>query len=268
LRFSQEAAQAALDAAHADAANAAAELRRYDALGRTSPAFLAAEYDKRLANMRATAARFTQAERQLELAGNQRAYGVLRADADGIVTALPVQVGQVVSSGQTVATVALTGELEVAVDVPENRVAAVHPGSRVAIKLWAYPDLALHGRVREVGALAQPATRTFAVKVTMLDPPPNAVALGITAILGFGTLGATVAPLPASALADSDGKPAVYVLDASGTAVLRPVAVGGYATDGSVLVTSGLQGGEKVITAGLPHLQPGMRVTAWPGPAR
>lgn len=61
LQFSKEAAEAALEAAEADAANAQADLRRYDQLGRSSPAYLPSEYDKRRAATRMANARVIQA---------------------------------------------------------------------------------------------------------------------------------------------------------------------------------------------------------------
>jgi len=274
LQNSQEAAEAALEGAKADAANAQADLKRYDSLGRSSPAFLPSEYDKRTAATRMANARVTQALRQAALAKDQHAYGALTADADGIVTALPVQVGQVVSSGQTVATVAHTAEIEVVADVPENRLSELRASRDVTIGLWALPGTTLHGRVREIGALADAASRTFAVRVTVLDATqdliaPRTIALGMTAAVSFGNAGPPLAVLPASALTDQDGKPAVWVLDsAAHRAALRPIEVAGYAGDGSILVQAGLAAGEQVVTAGAQQIEPGMPFTAWAGTAR
>lgn len=269
LQFSKEAAEAALEAAAADAANAQADLRRYDLLGRSSPAYLPSEHDKRRAATRMANARVIQAARQAALAKDQRAYGALTADADGIVTALPVQVGQVVSPGQTVATVAHTDEIEVVADVPENRLTELRASPDATIKLWALPETVLHGRVREVGALADAASRTFTVKVTVLDAPPNLVALGMTAAVSIGTASAPLAVLPASALTDQDGVAAVWVFDpAANRATLRPIEVAGYGGDGSLLVQSGLTAGEQVVTAGVQQIDPDMPLTAWVGAAR
>ncbi|MEJ1975852.1 MAG: HlyD family efflux transporter periplasmic adaptor subunit [Acetobacteraceae bacterium] len=115
----------ALVAAQADAANTQVDLQRYVALGKASPAYLPSENDRRVAAARMAAARLTQAQRQAELAHDQSQYGSLLADADGVITALPVQVGQVVTAGQTVASLAHTDDTEVVVDMPENRLAAV-----------------------------------------------------------------------------------------------------------------------------------------------
>jgi membrane fusion protein, multidrug efflux system len=269
LQFSQEAAEAALQAAEADAVNAKADQARYDALGRSSPAYLPSEYDKRVSANRMAAARLAQAMRQMALARDQRTYGALTADADGVVTALPVQVGQVVTAGQTVATLAHTAETEVVVDVPENRLAEIRRTPDVTLSLWAAPQQTLHGRVREIGALADPASRTFAVKVSVLDAPPGLMALGMTATVSFGGADSVAAALPTTALTDRDGHPAVWVLDpAQHRASLRPVDIMGYGGDGSVLVRAGVADGDQVVTAGLGQIEPGMALTAWAGAAR
>ncbi len=269
LELSEQVAAAAFQAAQADAVNARAELARYQQLGRRSPAYLPSESDKRGAASRMADARLVQAARQLALARSQRAYGKLAADADGVVTALPVQVGQVVAAGQTVATVAYTNEIEVEADVPENRLAEVRAARELDIRLWAAPGQRLHGHVREIGALADPASRTFAVRVAVDDAPPGLLALGMTATVAFGTAGPPVAEIPATALTDKNGKPAVWVLDPeTHRAALRPVQIAGYAGDGSVLVQGGLHDGEEVVTAGVGQIEPDAALVAWPGAAR
>ena len=269
LHLSEQAAQAALTAAQADAANTKADLGRYEGLGRSSPAYLPSEYDRRVSAARMAAARLVQAERQAALARDQSSYGNLLADAEGVITALPVQVGQVVAAGQTVASLAHTDQTEVVVDVPENRLGDVGSVGDLTISLWATPGTALHGHVREIGALADPATRTFAVKVAIADAPASALALGMTASVRFATSGPPVAVLPATALADQAGQPAVWVLDpAAQRAQLRPVRLAGYAADGSMIVADGLKPGEQVVTAGTGLIEPGMALTAWAGPAR
>ncbi len=269
LRLSEQAAQAALAAAEADAANTKADLTRYDDLGRSSPAYLPSEFDRRNSSARMAAARLTQAERQAALAHDQSLYGSLVADADGVITAFPVQVGQVVAAGQTVASLAHTDQTEIVVDVPENRLNEVRSAGDVEITLWAAPGAILHGRVREIGALADPATRTYTAKVSVTGGPVNAMALGMTANVRFTVGGPNVAVLPATALADQNGQPAVWVLDAAAhRAELRPVQISGYAADGNMLVAGGLTAGEEVITAGAGQIEPGMAVTAWAGAVR
>lgn len=269
LELSFEAAQSALQSAIADAAKARADFSRYERL-RNSTVFLPAEYDSRLAAARMADARLLQAQRQVSLAKDQLDYGTLTADADGVITALPVQVGQVVAAGQTVASLAHTAQTEVVVDVPENRLPQVRNAARIEISLWADPDHKLTGRVREIGAQADAASRTFAVKVTVLDPPPDLLALGMTATVRFvAPPRAPVAILPATAITDRNGAPAVWVFDPKAQhAIRQPVKIAGYGGDGSVAIASGVSPGEQVVTAGASEVDPNMRLVAWAGAVR
>jgi multidrug efflux system membrane fusion protein len=270
LQLALEAAQSALESTIADAAKARADHARYQQLGAGSPAFLASEYDRRISATRMADARVAQAVRQLAMAKDQLAYGTLAADADGAITALPVQVGQVVAAGQTVASLARSGETEVVVDVPENRLPDVRGAQQVQIELWADPAHPLAGRVREIGAQAEAASRTFAVKVTVLNAPPAVLSLGMTAVVRFvAPPSSPVAILPATALTDHDGAPAVWVLDpARQHAALRQVTVAGYLGDGAVAIASGVSAGEQVVTAGAGEIDAAMRLVAWAGATR
>jgi len=270
LQLQMQAALSAVQAAAADATQARAELSRYQSLGPKSASYMASEYDKRLAASQSADARLAQAGRQYALARDQAAYGTLVADADGVITALPVQVGQVVTAGQAVATLAYAAEKEVSVDVPENRLADLRAAQLVTITLWAAPDQVLHGRVREIGALADPASRTFAAKVTVLDAPPGLLSLGMTATVRLAVPpGPAVALLPAAALTDDDGRPAVWVLDPGrGRTERRRVTVAGYREGGQVAISEGLRPGEQVVTAGAALLDPALPVIAWTGATR
>jgi membrane fusion protein, multidrug efflux system len=270
LELSFEATESALQSAIADAANARAEFSRYQRLGRSSPAFLPSEYDRRLSATRIADARLLQVQRQVALAKDQLSYGTLTADADGVITALPVQVGQVVTAGQTVASLAHTSQTEVVVDVPENRLPEVRDAAGIEISLWADPDHKLVGRVREIGAQADAASRTFAVKVTVLGRPASLLGLGMTATVRFvAPLRAPVAILPATAVTDRNGAPAVWVFDPKAEqATLHPVKIADYGGDGSVEISSGVSAGEQVVTAGASEIDPGMRLVAWAGATR
>lgn len=280
LALASEAARSAAEAAAVDAANARAEYQRYAGLGRNSPAFLQSEHDKRATAAAMMAARLMQARLQHALAQSQQNYGTLLADADGVVVALSAEIGQVVAAGQTVAVLARTGETDVLVDVPENRLAELRAVGEVGITPWSDPSQSFVGRVREVAARADPASRTFAVRVAVADrdgrqasDSPSDLSrdlpLGSTAtvrLTGPGT--GPVAVLPAAALADQDGAPSVWVLDTQrGRAMPRPVSVAGYRGD-HVAIRSGVLPGELVVTAGVTQLYPELPVVAWAGAQR
>jgi RND family efflux transporter MFP subunit len=120
----------------------------------------------------------------------------------------------------------------------------------------ADPDRAYRGRIREIAPTADPATRTFAVKVTVLEAN-GTVRLGMTANVALGDrAGDPIITLPLTALTQLEGKPAVWVFDPGSSKVnLRPVVIGAYREDG-VIVREGLRPGEIVVTVGVHKLLP------------
>jgi RND family efflux transporter MFP subunit len=125
--------------------------------------------------------------------------------------------------------------------------------------LLSNPGVSAEGVVREVSPVADPATRTYQVKVT-LKSPPREMLFGASVL---GRLKATTAPvvvLPASALFDKQGVPAVWIYQpASGSVALKPVAVARYETD-RVVISEGLVKGDVVVTAGVNRLREGQKV--------
>lgn len=269
-RLSMEAAALAVRAAEAETVNARADYQRYLRLGRNSPAYIASEFDRRQAAIDGAEARLAQAQRQLGLARDQLDYTALVADADGVVTGLTLEAGQVVATGQTVLTLAHSAETEVVVDVPENRLPDIRAADMVTVRLWSDPDRALAGRVRELGALADSASRTFAVKVSLTQPRDAGAGLGMTAFVRFShDTGRSVARLPAGAVVSVDGAPSVWVLaPGTGRAVARPVRVVAWLGDGQVEIADGVPPGAQVVTGGAATLDASMRVTPWAGAVR
>ena len=258
-KLSAEAARQQLRAARSDYEQAKADLARYNDL--FAKGFIsAAEFDRRKTTFDTAAARLDQATAQLELNRNQAAYTQLRADQDGVVTAVQAEAGQVVSAGQTVVKVARLDEKEVAVNVPENRLAELRAPQEVDVTLWAAPGKRFKGRIREVSPSADAVTRTYTAKVTVLKPDAS-VQLGMTANVFLREAARPlVARLPLTALFQKGTEPAIWVIDPkTGQVALRTVQIGRYTQD-YVTVVSGLNGGELVVRAGVHKLTQGDQV--------
>jgi RND family efflux transporter MFP subunit len=254
-----EAARSALAAAEADHELAKAEVERYRDLH--DKKFVSkAVLDARETTFNTTKARLEQARAQARVAANQSSYTTLAAEADGVITAANLEPGQVVSPGQTVLRFARPDEKEVVISVPESRLAELRDAKQILVSVLAAPDRPAAGRIREIAPNADAATRTFAVRVSILDPDP-AIRLGMTANVALGERRADeLILLPLSALTQIDGQPAVWVVDPQTSKVaLRPVSVGAYREDGAT-VTAGLRRGEVVVTAGVHKLLAGETV--------
>jgi RND family efflux transporter MFP subunit len=258
LALSAAAASAELNAARVDRDQQRADLRRFEDLHQKG--FISgAELERRRAQSESAEARYRQASALADVSGNQAAHAVLRAPADGVVSGVDAEVGQVVASGQSVVRLALAGDKEVAIAIPEARLEEVRQAPKVTVSLWAHPA-ELAGRIREIAPIADPATRTYAARVTLLAPPPQ-VAFGMTASVRFATPspGAVLA-VPLGALLRDGDATYVWRLDRQAMTVQRvPVALAGFAGNDAI-VGSGVQAGDTVVTAGVHLLQPGQKV--------
>jgi RND family efflux transporter MFP subunit len=208
--------------------------------------------------------------RQLELARNRVKYTVLRASRGGVVTAVRFQVGQVVPEGLPVVAIADPGVPEIVVDVPEDQV-AVFTKAKFTASLASAPEDRFDVVLRELSPQAAAQTRTYRARLKPVNA--RALPLGATATLAAGHVaaGASVAVVPASAITQSNGQPALWVVKRSGqepvgTVELQPVAVHGYRND-EVLV-SGPPAQAQVVTAGVQKMAPGLKVAlSGPGAA-
>jgi len=238
-----------LGAAEAQHRVAEADARRYRELhdkGFVSQAAL----DAKQAALEAAAA-------QAGLARNQADYTALRADRPGVVAAVLAEAGQVVAAGQPVLRLAPDGEREVEIAVPEAQHANLGIGAPAEVTLLDGVPLA--GRLRELAPAADPASRTYAARVTLVKAAPDA-ALGMTARVRFTAKeksGGLLIPL--SAIFQQDRRTAVWIVAADRTVSLRPVEVAAWRDDGA-LVTSGLAAGERIVSNGVHRLAAGEKI--------
>ncbi len=262
LAQSQKSAEALLAAAEADRAFAQAEVERYRSL-KTQQFVSAAALDAKETALKATEEKVRAAAAQKTLARNQSGYAALSSDANGVVSAVLAEAGQVVAAGQPVVKVARTDEKEVLVAVPENRVAELARAGEVAVTLWAAPDIRYRGRLREIAPQADPVTRTYAARVAILNADAE-VRLGQTArvVLSKAT-SETATLIPLGSVFQQGKQPAVWLIGADGRVRLRPVKVAAWREDG-VAVSGGLVAGERIVAAGAHKLIEGetVRVTA------
>jgi RND family efflux transporter MFP subunit len=200
------------------------------------------------------------AQSQVSLAGNRLSYTRLFSNVAGVVTVRGPEPGEVVSPGRMIVQVAREGARDALFDVPVQVKNAAPKNPEIRVALASDPSVTAVGRVREVAPRADPVTGTFAVRVRLIDPPA-AMRLGST-VTGRMTLDAAPGiEIPASALVRTNGKAAVWIVDAaSKTVSLREIGVGASSAS-AVQVASGLKSGDVVVTAGVQALRPGQKVS-------
>lgn len=261
-QLAAQAAQAQVGAAQSQRDVAQAEFKRFEAL-KNQNFISGAELDRRATALQSAQAQLIQAQSQAQAQANQAAYTRLTATASGVVTAVEAEVGQVLAAGQPVLRLAHDGPRDVVFSVSETTRMALKLGQTLRATLTSTGQ-SVSGKVRELGASADPVTRTYGIKLA-LDAAVR-WPLGATVNVSAADLPGSqsgVIQLPTSALKEEAGQTVVWVLDeASMTVNTQAVQVG--AVDGQqVSITSGLKTGQKVVSAGVHVLSPGQKVTVY-----
>jgi RND family efflux transporter MFP subunit len=266
------ASRATVASADSDLEFARAELKRYTDL-REKNFVSQGVLDQKDNAFKAAQARRNAAAAQAGVAGNQAGYTSLTADADGVVTAVAADPGQVVAAGQPIVRIARTGEKDAVISVAENHLAALRAQPAAKVALWAMPGRVYSGRVREIAAAADAVTRTYTVKVAITDADEE-LRWGMSAQVGFAATaqaGEKSIVLPSTALTQIEDKagpkPAVWLVGADGRVTQRAVQVARY-TEAGVLLAGGLAGGELVVVAGVQKLSAGQVVKPVEEPPR
>ena len=211
----------------------------------------------------ASQARAAYAESSVDRAERDLTNTSLRSPSDGVVIAVTVENGQVISPGQPILRVASAATKEVAIDIPEAAVPQVAVGSPATVRLWAEGKEPYTARVREIAPESDASSRTYRVKLT-LDHPDETVHFGMSARVAFGESQRAIT-VPLTALFERDGHPSVWIFDeARGRVQARDVVVDRYIDDSATL-RSGVSDGERIASAGVHRLDPGMNVVAWEG---
>lgn len=254
-------AQAAVINAEAQFANAEAEdARQRDLVQRNfTPQ---AQYELVERNRDTAQASLTRAQAALRKAKDALGFTQLRADFDGVVINRYAEPGQVVNAGQKIVTVARPEVREAVIAVPDALAEALSHPKDFAITVDLDHTIAMKASgVRSIDPVADPTTRTRIVYLTLNDPP-EAFRLGITVSVTFSRPESPQVDLPATAIMDKDGKSFVWVIDPARNIVSqREVTVASH-SEGQVVVTKGINAGERIVVAGVHSLKPGQQVKA------
>ena len=257
LKLAAASARAQVESLSLERRLAEADYKRYREL-REKNFISQAEYDRR-ANAFATAeSRLAAARAQAKQAANQVAYANLVADAAGIVTAIEAEAGQVVAAGQTVVRIAQPGEKEVSFAVPEAQRHLMETSSVLEVALNARPGKTWKAKLRELSPAADPATRMYAARASILDAGEE-IELGMSARVEVSADAVRRIEVPIAALHSRGENPQVFIVEAAGTVRAQPVKIGGV-TGERVAIESGLSPGDVVVAAGAQLLRPGQRV--------
>jgi len=184
--------------------------------------------------------------------------GFLRSPVSGIVNHFFVDEGEFIDRGKPVVDLVNVDRIKINVNVHELDVRHILAGHRATVKIDAYPDRVLSGIVDFVAYKADPATKTFLVRV-MIQNPNHEIRPGMIARVAFLRRiipEALVAPL--FAIVDKGGERLLFV-EKDGVAQAHTVSFGIIQGD-QVKITSGLNAGDHLIVTGQTKVEEGMKV--------
>ena len=249
-------AEAALDEVKANAAVAEAEWARAQ---RGSDLFSMEENERRHTAAATAEAKVKAAEAQLADARNKLAHTTILAPTDGIVLTRTAEVGQIAVPGSTVLfRLARNGQIEMRGQVAELEVPRLKVGQEADVRLEGVAR-AFTGTVWQIGAIIDSASRQGTVRIALSaedqDLRPGAFA---RADIHVGSNTGVI--LPQTAVLGDDQGTYVLVVGPDNKLMRRPVQVAGARSEG-LLVTDGLDGGERVVAIAGAFLRVGEAVS-------
>lgn len=178
----------------------------------------------------------------------------LRAPVSGIITARMVSAGAGVQAGTSLFTISNISTVWVIANVPENQMPQLRVGTPAEVRVAAFGDRVISGRISYIDPQLNEETRTGRVRVEVANANESLKA-GMFVEVGFqaGTGIATGSELvvPSTAVHRIGDKNVVFIPkdNESGVFEVREIEIGS-AVEGYHRVTSGLKLGEKVVTKG------------------
>jgi len=216
-----------------------------------------------LAQLQDAATALEMARADLQSATVNRRYAAIVAPSAGRVLRRTAEPGQTLAAGAPVLTIGgSTGGTVLRVGLADRDVVRVRLGSPTSVRLDAFPERVLTGRVRQIAGAATPGTGTYSVEIALDDAAGLSVGMIGTATIAAAGKG-SLPTVPVDALLEADGdRASVYVVTGD-RARRRAVRVATIQGD-RVAVREGLAGASNVVVTGASYLSDGAAVQVLP----
>lgn len=204
-----------------------------------------------------------QAEAAAAAAADRRQSTTLTAPEPGIITATLAEPGATLSAGQPVLHLASIDRREVVIDLTEAELIGLTPDARFAVTLTADPQVTATATVGQLDPVAERATRTRRLHLTLADAPEGMRLGAVVSVLPIS--GAAALPtVPATAVMTENGATSVWVVTraedgATGTVARRTITPGMVLPD-RISIAEGLNPGDEIVIRGIHSLTDGQTV--------
>lgn len=265
LAGSVRAAEAAVASAEVNLGTARNAAERARALARRNVASTA-QLEQAEQALAAAQSAVDQSRAQLESARDAQGFAVMTAPITGVISSVEAAPGAVVAAGDPIMTLSSEDRLEARIDLTEAQLRGIAPGTVVLVWRDRDQNAPVRGTVHRIAPVADALTRTRRVHIAL----PDATGLRLGSLIRARLADDRGARLtiPAAAVIDSAGKPAVWVVtrpaEGAATVALRPVTLDGdvknLGAGARIEVVSGLAAGDEIVIRGVHSLTEGQAV--------
>ncbi len=186
----------------------------------------------------------------------------LRSPVPGIIGAKNVELGQTISTGIPVFTIVKTDRIYARVSVPESEIGKVALGQKATVTIKAIDGRVVEGKVSLIGAMAEPRTRTYTVKIELANPDYvlRDGMIAKTQIVTDKTI--SLVTVPGNAIVrDADNLTYVFLVDKEKATALRQRVFIGSVFRNEIEINEGLNAEDFVIVAGQHKITDGAAIT-------
>jgi len=249
-RAAVETAEQQIAAAESDAALAESTLKRYEML-KEQKSVSPQEFDEVQARSQAAQARLAmvrsqeaEAKAAEAAARTMQSYSRIHAPFDGMVVERRVDPGAMAAPGSPLLTIEKAGPLRLEVSVDESLLSEVRLGAGIAVRIDTLGSSPVAGKIAQIVPAADPASRSFLVKIDLPALPGLHSGMSGHALLERGSKDVMMIPL--SAIVVHGSMQSVYVVGQNQIASVRYISTGN-SHGNAIEVLSGLSAGEPVV---------------------
>lgn len=212
-----------------------------------------------IARQKQMKARIDQAKADVANARVNVGYSRIASPIDGVVVSRQADVGYMAMPGMPLLTIENSTRYQLHASVEESQLGKIRLHDQTRVTLEALDNKELLGTVEEIVPAADPATRSYIVKIGLLNVDGMQLRSGLYGKAQFIVGQRNILAIPQTAVTQQGQLVSVFVVDQSGVARLRLVKTGRVVGD-RVEVLSGLNEGEEIIGEGVTSLRDGIRV--------
>ncbi len=223
--------------------------------------------------LKQAATRLKTLETEVEEAEELLENSSLRAPFTGVITRVLVKNQQDVEAGKPIVSLQSSTHLEVLVEAPETMMAAAQSlglnSISASVRFPSTPGTEFPLVLKDAAPNADPATKTHQIVLEMPKPEGHELPPGMTGTVTLSGkepgIGKTRILIPAIAvLTDPGGVNYVWLVNPAELRVQRrEVQIGRLASSDQIQILAGLEGGERIVVAGVMHLAEGRQVRLW-----